>query len=255
MAQYGRRNNVVFSGIPENVPDNNLESTVISVLSDIDVQVEPRDIEACHQIGKPTSKTQKTIVRFVNRKNCEKVLANKKKLLKLNNEKHNFHAGTNIFVNENLTPMNETIAFNCRKLKHSGLIHACYSRNGIVYIKANETSRTINVFHLGKLISFFPDHLQNNDENDQYHDVSICITSFLCDFFFISATLFILCLYYCLVSVTLVRVTDQIVYIYCKASLNIRTILIIFCQYFYGNNIFNVSFNMCLFKRVIFDVM
>ena len=78
LAQYGRRNNVVFSGIPENVPDNNLESTVISVLSDIDLQVEPRDIELCHRIGKPTSKTQKTIVRFVNIKNCEKVLANKK---------------------------------------------------------------------------------------------------------------------------------------------------------------------------------
>ena len=81
MAQYGRRNNVVFlSGIPENVPDNNLESTVISVLLDTDVQVESRDIEACHRIGKPSSKTQKTIVRFVNRKNCEKVLANKKKV-------------------------------------------------------------------------------------------------------------------------------------------------------------------------------
>ena len=36
LAQYGRRNNVVFSGIPENVPDNNLESMVISALSDID---------------------------------------------------------------------------------------------------------------------------------------------------------------------------------------------------------------------------
>ena len=80
LAQYGRRNNVVFSGIPENVPNNNLESLVISVLSDITVQVKPRDIEACHRIGKPTSKTQKTIVRFVNRKNCEKVLANKKTL-------------------------------------------------------------------------------------------------------------------------------------------------------------------------------
>ena len=78
MAQYGRHKNVVFSGIPENVPDNNLESTVISVLSDIDMQMEPRDIEACHQIGKPTSKMQKIIVRFVNRKNCERVLANKK---------------------------------------------------------------------------------------------------------------------------------------------------------------------------------
>ena len=123
----------------------------------------------CHQIGKPTSKTQKTIVRFVNRKNCEKVLANKKKLLKLNNEKQNFYAGTNILVNENLTPMNESIAFNCRKLKRSGLIHACYSRNGNVYIKENETSRPFKVFHLGKLISLFPDHFQNNDENDQYH--------------------------------------------------------------------------------------
>ena len=36
---------MVFSGIPENVPDNNLESMVESVLSDIDVQVEPRDID------------------------------------------------------------------------------------------------------------------------------------------------------------------------------------------------------------------
>ena len=69
LAQYGRQNNIVFSGIPENVPDNNLESTVISVLSDNDVQVKPRGIEVCHRIGEPTSKTQKTIVRFVNRKN------------------------------------------------------------------------------------------------------------------------------------------------------------------------------------------
>ena len=127
-------------------------------------------IEVFQRIGKPTSKTQNTIVRFLNRKNYEKVLANKKKL---NNEKHNFHAGTNIFVNKNLTPMNETIAYNCRKLRRSGLIHGCFSKNFIVYIKENETSRPINVFHLGKLISLFPDHFQNNDENDQYHHVSI----------------------------------------------------------------------------------
>ena len=73
LAQYGRHNNVIFSGIPENVPDNNLESIVILVLSDIDVQVEPKDIEACHRIGKSTSKTQKTIVGFVSVKNYEKV--------------------------------------------------------------------------------------------------------------------------------------------------------------------------------------
>ena len=51
LAQYGKRNNVIFSGIAENVPENNLEITVVSILSDIDLQVEPRDIEACDQIG------------------------------------------------------------------------------------------------------------------------------------------------------------------------------------------------------------
>ena len=97
----------------------------------------------------------------------------------MDNEKHNFHAGTNIFVNKNLTPMNETIAYKCRKVKHRSLIHACYSRNGNVYTKENETSRSIKVFRLGKLISLFPDHFQNNDENDQYHDVSIDANSSL----------------------------------------------------------------------------
>ena len=72
LVQYGRCNNIVFRGIPENVSDNNLESTAIAVLSDINVQVETRDIEACHQIGKPTTKTQKTIVRFVNRKKLKR---------------------------------------------------------------------------------------------------------------------------------------------------------------------------------------
>ena len=164
---------IVFSSIPMNVPNNSLESTVISVLSDVDVRVKPRDTEACHRIGKPTSKTQKKIVRFINRKNCEKFLANKKKLLKLSTEKYNFHAGIKIFVNEYLTSMKETMAFSCKKLKRSGLIHSCYSRNGVVHIKENEPGRPIKVFHLVKRFSLFPDHLRNNDENDRYHDVSI----------------------------------------------------------------------------------
>ena len=68
LAQRGRRNIVVFSGISENAPDNKLQSTVILVLSNIDVEVEPRDIEACNQIGKSASKTHKTIVKFANKK-------------------------------------------------------------------------------------------------------------------------------------------------------------------------------------------
>ena len=124
LAQYGRRNNIVISGIPDSIDDSNLENTIISMMSDINVNNEGNDIEACHRFGKPdvTSKSKKTIVRFANRKNCSKIFENKKKSAKLNNQKHNFREGTKIFVSESWIPMNESIAFNCRKLKCKELI-------------------------------------------------------------------------------------------------------------------------------------
>ena len=68
LAQYGQRNNVVLSGIPELVSEDVLEKSVISVLAD-DVFVESQDIKACHRFGKPDRcNSQETIVRFVNKK-------------------------------------------------------------------------------------------------------------------------------------------------------------------------------------------
>ena len=54
--QYGRRNNIVFTGIPDSVNDEDLESTVTSILKDIDVAVDSSDIEDCHHFGKSDSK-------------------------------------------------------------------------------------------------------------------------------------------------------------------------------------------------------
>ena len=131
LAQYERINNIVINGILVSIEDKNLENTVISMMSDINLNVEENDIEACHRFGKPDvgSKSKKTIGRFFNRKSCNKIFENKKKLAKLNNEKHNFREGTKILVSESLTPMNEYIAFNFRKLKCKELIHSFYSRN------------------------------------------------------------------------------------------------------------------------------
>ena len=53
LAQYGRRNNTVISGIVDSIDDDNLESTVISMMSDINVNIEDNDITACHRFGKP----------------------------------------------------------------------------------------------------------------------------------------------------------------------------------------------------------
>ena len=61
LAQYGRRNNIVISGIHDSIDDNNLDNTVISMMSDINVNIEENDIEACHRFGKSdvTSKSKK----------------------------------------------------------------------------------------------------------------------------------------------------------------------------------------------------
>ena len=142
LEQYGRRNNIAVSGIPVHVSYRDLEETVISVLSDIEVNVSPNDVEACHRIGKPDSnKSKKAIACFLNRKHCKKALLNRRKLQNLVKEKHSFSQNTKAFINENLTVMNEKIAFNCRKLKRSGLVHACFTIDGIFRIKKSENSK------------------------------------------------------------------------------------------------------------------
>ena len=45
--QYGRRNNIVISGIPDDISDNGLESTVVDIMKDVDVDINSSDIEAC----------------------------------------------------------------------------------------------------------------------------------------------------------------------------------------------------------------
>ena len=118
--QYGRRNNIVISGIPDDVADDDLEDVVTSIMEDVDVIVKNGDIEACHRIGKSDQKTssKKTIVRFINHKYCKKALVNRKKPININSEmKYNFSRNNKIFINENLTHANESIALCGRRLE------------------------------------------------------------------------------------------------------------------------------------------
>ena len=110
-------------------------------------------------------------MRFLNRKHCKKALLNRRKLQNLDKEKHSFSQNTKVFINENLTVMNENIAFNGRKLKRSGLVHACFTIDGIVRIKKSENSKPLKVFHIKNLRELFPDFNFDVDE-DLFHDPS-----------------------------------------------------------------------------------
>ena len=124
LEQYGKRNNLEITGIPDDVSDENLEEKVIHVLSEIQVNVSSSDIKACHRIGKSknSSKKKKTIVQFINRKHAKKALINRKGLTNINKYSLSLSVSNNIFINENVTPMNNKIAFHCKKLKRNGQI-------------------------------------------------------------------------------------------------------------------------------------
>ena len=85
---YGRRNNIVITGIPDTVQDTDLESTATSVLSDIGVYVELSEVKDCRRINDSNNGSRKTIIRFTNRKHCKQALLNRKRLQTLNYSKH-----------------------------------------------------------------------------------------------------------------------------------------------------------------------
>ena len=83
LEQYGRHNNIEVVGLPNSINDKDLESKVVEIFKEIDVDVRPNEIEACHRLGRVNSNSslpRRTIVRFVNRKTCDRAMSNKKKL-------------------------------------------------------------------------------------------------------------------------------------------------------------------------------
>eukprot|EP00111_Clytia_hemisphaerica_P015341 TCONS_00045310-protein len=97
---------------------------VIKILEKIDVKVTKNDIEACHRLP-PTrnNKTKRTIVRFVNRKNSEKCLKNKKKLGNVNFNELEL-PDLPIYISENLNDHFRELSWMCRSLKRENLIYS-----------------------------------------------------------------------------------------------------------------------------------
>ena len=170
LEQYGRRTNIVVSRIPGHVSERELEETVISVLSNVKVNVSSNEAEWCHRIGKPDSNRSKTTIEhFLNRNHCKKALLNRRKFQNLDKEKDGFSQNTEVFINKKLTLMNENIAFNCKKLKPGRLVHACFRTDGILGIKKSGNSRQLKIFHMKNSRELFPDF--NFDVNENlFHD-------------------------------------------------------------------------------------
>ena len=141
--QYPRRENLIISGIPACVQQNELESTVINIVQELGFNIGPRDVSACHRLGRGRNGfPPRVIVRFVNRKIVDFCLSNKKRLSELRGVLR-----MNIRFFESLCGSNEESLKLCNKLKESGDIHNFFIRNGFLKVVVEEGDNPWRIRH------------------------------------------------------------------------------------------------------------
>lgn len=136
--QYHRLENIEISGIPKNVIDYELIDTVIGIAADIEVELVPADISACHRLGKGDKSRGDVIVRFVNRQAADHMFANAKKLKGIDLSDLLGPNHPYVFVNANLSPELKSMRWKAKKLKEAGLIARFGTSRRGVYIQTED---------------------------------------------------------------------------------------------------------------------
>ena len=131
--QYSRRNNVEIPGIPNSIPDNDLENAVISICRDSGVEIDPKDIKCYHRL--PLSRNSKgqderMIVKFVNRKHSEALLRDKKRIS--SKSFNHLNVLNKVFVSVSLCPYYRYIWGKCKDLQRQGQVNHVFCLGGVV---------------------------------------------------------------------------------------------------------------------------
>ena len=140
-------------GIPNSVDNSVLEETVCGVFKKIGVEIDEQDVQACHRV----KEKDRTIVKFVNRKDCLQILRVKKELKSLDPTDLNFPENTKIFINENLCPYHRGIWNKCKKLRAIQNIHQFYTISGLISVKLEKTGPSKIITHMADLKELFTD--------------------------------------------------------------------------------------------------
>lgn len=142
--QYSRRECLEISGIPRDIDNDDLESKSLEIFKSIGVNLSPEKIHACHRIGR---KGETTIIKLVNRKDVQLILANKKKLKDTDKTRLGFENGTKVFINESLCPYYKGLWTKAKKLLKHELIQSFWTSNGTVKVRSIGEDKAVPVFH------------------------------------------------------------------------------------------------------------
>ena len=154
-SNHQRRNNIIISGIPPEISNDQLEPAVIKILGAVDVVVTEEHINGVHRLWSPKNDdeddsepiSKPTIVSFVNRRYAERALKNKKNLIEVNMDDIGLPDSTELYINENVCPRSQHLAWMGRILKKKKKIHSSWMNKGTVFFRKTANSDLIKIEH------------------------------------------------------------------------------------------------------------
>ena len=152
-AQYSQREYVQVVRLPSSVADDQLENKVCRVLQHIVSNVTDEKIESCNRLNK---NTDRTIVKFLGRKDCDQVMRIKSEMKKLNPANLNLLKGTKLYINESLCPYNRGLWNQFKKLWNRRKLFSFFTVNGLAQ-KLPENGPNNIITHIDDLKEIFPD--------------------------------------------------------------------------------------------------
>ena len=99
--QVYRHECIEVAGIPSSIVDNQLENAVCKILYHVCANITAEKNESCHRLNK---NTDKTIVKFLYRKDCDHFMRVKSELKKLKLANLDLPEVTRLYINESLCP-------------------------------------------------------------------------------------------------------------------------------------------------------
>ena len=161
--QYSRRECLEISGIPDSIPNNNLEETVLKNFNEIGVTVNSRDVEACHRLN-PKANPKKVIIKLSKRKYVARTMNNKKKLKSMKPQNIGLPSGRKVYMNESLYKYYKNLCWKCKLLQTRGSIQSSWVTNRSIRIRHqnDEVTFVTHIEHLER--HFLEDLCDNNDD-------------------------------------------------------------------------------------------
>ena len=140
--QYQRRENLEFHGIPVTLNENT-NHIIKTMVKKLNVDLKEDDISTSHRLPSANNRTPGIIVKFTNRDLRNLIYQKRRNLIGVNDFK--IPGMTNLFINENLTPMRRKLFSLVFKKKIELKYKFLWTQNGDIYVRKNTTCEKLKI--------------------------------------------------------------------------------------------------------------